>query len=461
MIYSFVFFLLLFVMVGLASSRYSQKTTEDYLLASKNIKPWLAGFSFFATENSGFMFIGYIGLIYAIGLSALWVAIGWYLGEVLVLWRTARVLRAHNDTVNSQTYAGLISRWTGQEYVAVRYIAALIFIVFLSVYAAAQLSAGGKALNVLAGWDLNFSAVIGFLIVVAYCVAGGIRATIWTDAVQAIVMFVSLVLIVGFSLNEIGGLGVLIDRLNEIDPALLDMMAGSYKFGMIGFILGWLFAGMGVLGQAHVMVRFMVIDKAESVKKALIYYAGLVSILSILCVVAALSARVLLPELQDAELALPMLASDLMPSVLAGLFLAGLFAAAMSTADSQVLSSSAALTRDIVPRYKDSLLWSKAGTLLVALFALGVAVSGDKNVFKLATFAWSVMAAGLTPLILVYSFHKKPSQALAVLMMLGGAGASIAWELAGLSGEMYNVLPGLAAGLAIYIVLSPFMKAKT
>ncbi len=68
----FIFFLIDFILVGVSSYRYSQKTTEDYLLASKNIKPWLTGFSIFATENSDFMFIGFIGLAYSIGLSALY-----------------------------------------------------------------------------------------------------------------------------------------------------------------------------------------------------------------------------------------------------------------------------------------------------------------------------------------------------------------------------------------------------
>lgn len=463
MIYSFIFFLAIFVLVGLASYRFSTKTTEDYLLASKNIKPWLAGFSLFATENSGFMFVGFIGLAYSIGLPALWVLIGWYTGEILVWWHTARVMREHNDHIDSQTYGGLLSRWTGEEYKYVRYLAAIITIVFLSVYAAAQLSAGGKALNVLTGWDLNLSAIIGFFMVVAYCVAGGIRATIWTDAVQTIAIFGSLILIVIFALSEIGGFSALLDQIQQIDSKLLDITSGEYKYGLIGFILGWFFGGMGALGQPHVMVRFMVIDKPESVRQSILYYAGFVAVLSALCTIAALCARVLLPELVngDTELALPSLSANLMPGVLSGLFLAGLFAAAMSTADSQVLASSAALTRDLVHKYKDNVWWTKGGTVLVALLALVVAITGDKNVLKLALYGWSVMAASMGPLLFVYALGGKPKQVHAVLMMLVGAGVAVAWEEMGLSGDLYNVLPGVAASLLTYVVLAPVLKPKS
>ena len=461
MIYSFIFFLALFVGIGILAHRKSTGTTLDYLLASKDVKPWLTGFSFFATENSGFMFVGFIGIGYAIGISALWILIGWYIGETLILFSTAKAFRNQTDVVNAHTYSELLGRWSGEDYKYVRWLSALIIIAFLPVYAAAQLSAGGKALNVALGWDLSIGAVIGFLIVIAYCLSGGIRATVWTDAVQALVMFISLFLIVGFGLHEIGGIGALIGALNEIDPALLDMMSGDYKYGILGFFAGWLFAGVGVMGQAHVMVRFMLIKDAESTKKAVWYYAGLVTILSILCMTAALCARVLLPELGDAELGLPTLSSTYLPGILAGVFLAGLFAASISSADSQILSSSAALTRDLFPKDEAKVWWPKVGTLLVGAFALGIVLSGQDNVFKLATFSWALMASGMAPLFFLYIMGKTPTQVHAVLIMIIGMVASYAWEYAGMSGDIYNVLPGLVAGMLSYYLLIPVFKIRS
>lgn len=463
MIFSFILFLLLFVAVGIASYRYSQPTVQDYLLASKNIKPWLAGFSFFATENSGFMFMGYIGLVYTYGLSALWILIAWYLGEVTVLWRAAYIIRQQTEKAQPETYSELLAGWTGQEYKWVRILSALIIVMFLCFYAAAQLSAGGKALHALAGWDLNLSATIGFALVLIYCLAGGIRATIWTDAIQAIVMFGSLLMIVAFGLHGVGGLGGLSGQLSAINPDLMNMMAGSYKFGLLAYVLGWFFAGTGIMGASHVIVRFMVVENAAGAKKAVLYYIFFVTALSALCTIAGLCARVLIPELSeggDAELALPLFSAQFLPEILSGLFLAGLFAAAMSTADSQILSSSAALTRDLTPRYKDKYLWTKAGTVLVALLALAVAISGDKSVFKLATFGWSIMGAGMGPLLFIYTLGKKPTQLHALLMMIGGVAVSLAWDFAGLSDAVYNVMPGILAGLLIYVMLAPFLKVS-
>ncbi|MCB1650428.1 MAG: sodium/proline symporter, partial [Alphaproteobacteria bacterium] len=306
MIYSFAFFLLLFVLVGLASYRYSQPTTQDYLLAGRTIKPGLAGLSLFATESSGFMFIGYIGITYIMGLSVIWIALGWYLGTSSIMWSMGRRLRHRNETVQADTYGALLSRWTGEDYKIIRVLSALITIVFLSVYAAAQLSAGGKALQAMMGIDIKISALISVSMVLAYCLAGGIRASIWTDAVQSLAMFIALVLIVAYGLNMVGGFEHLMLKLKEIDPNLTEVFAGAHKYGFLGFFAGWIFGGMGVLGQPHVMVRFMVLEKAQSAKKAVLYYALMVSALAVLCTIAGLCARVVLPDLinGDPELAL-------------------------------------------------------------------------------------------------------------------------------------------------------------
>lgn len=453
---SFFLFLVGFVLIGVASTKYHTHTTEDYLLASQNIKPWLVGFSFFATENSGFMFVGFVGMAYAQGLSALWVLVGWYVGEVTILWWTGRQIREQTSAIKADTYSNLLSRWTGQEFSAVRKVSAVNVMVFLGVYGAAQLSAGSKALHVLMDWNYNTGALIGFVIVVIYCAAGGIRASIWTDAAQAIVMFASLIVLVAAGLSDIGGMAVLMQKLEAIDPKLTNVIPGDLKFGFLPFFLGWLFAGLGVLGQAHVMVRFMVIDHAKNVRRALLYYLGMVSVLAVLCLIVGMLCRVALPELAagDAELGLPMLSSQLLPDVMVGLVLAGLFAAAISTADSQILSSSAALTRDLLPQWGGSYIMTKIGTILVASIALGISVSGYNDVFTLVTFAWSVMAAGFMPLVCLLVLGKTPNQGQSLAIMFIGIAASVAWHFSSLAPHVYNVLPGILAGFVAYAIFA-------
>ena len=112
---------------------------------------------------------------------------------------------------------------------------------------------------------------------------------------------------------------------------------------------GWRVAGIGVVGQPHILVRTMAQDAVENMQKARRIYVVWNLLFAAAAILVGLAARAWLDPatIGDAELALPLLAKELLPAVLVGLVLAGLFAATMSTADSQVLASSAALTQDL------------------------------------------------------------------------------------------------------------------
>lgn len=83
---SFLFFLFCFTLIGVASIRASKQTTDDYLLAGRSVSPLFTALSAVATNNSGFMFIGLIGYTYAVGLSSIWIMVGWIAGDYLA-WR--------------------------------------------------------------------------------------------------------------------------------------------------------------------------------------------------------------------------------------------------------------------------------------------------------------------------------------------------------------------------------------
>ena len=82
---SFLLFLGFFAGVGLASMRAKQDTTDDYLVAGRGMHPALAALSAVSTWNSGYMFIGFIGFIYLMGYSAIWIGLISTVGQ-LVAW---------------------------------------------------------------------------------------------------------------------------------------------------------------------------------------------------------------------------------------------------------------------------------------------------------------------------------------------------------------------------------------
>ncbi len=451
---SFLFFLGLFTIIGIYSAVHKQSTTEDYLLAGRGINPYFAALSAVATNNSGFMFIGMIGYTYTTGISSMWIMVGWILGDYFS-WRWVyRRLRIQSEMRQVHTVPSYLAHTSNGTSRAVVIISAIITFLFLGVYAAAQLNAGSRALHSLFGWDYRTGAIIGAAIVLIYSWSGGIRASIWTDVAQSIVMLFSMLLLAIVGVIHLGGIAQVVSSLHSINPTLLSFTPPNLKFGFPLFLLSWTFAGLGVSGQPHVVIRAMAIRSPADIRTARHVYFLWYILFTVMAIIVGLLARVILNEGAnfDAELALPRIAMQMLPPVLIGLVLAGLFAATMSTADSQVLSCSAAFSQDLLQATgQRGYRFAKLGTILVTLLTLGIAVSGSENVFTLVVLSWSVLAASLGPLMILHSLRILVSSKTAVAMILTGFAIVLFWRYyLKLSDSIYEVMPGMLGGFLVY-----------
>ena len=127
------------------------------------MKPWLVGLSAVATANSGFMFTGWIGYTYAVGLSSIWLMFGWLAGDVMISFLLHSRLRLATEKTGEVSYAGVLSHWHGLRNGVLQRVIGAISLVFMMAYAGAQLVAGSKVLYVLLGWRrdrLGFGDVI-------------------------------------------------------------------------------------------------------------------------------------------------------------------------------------------------------------------------------------------------------------------------------------------------------------
>ena len=194
--------MLLFAGVGLASIRVKKDTTDDYLVAGRGMHPALAALSAVSTWNSGYMFIGAIGFTYIMGYNIIWMAIASTLGQLVAWMWLYKFIQEEGHARNVRSLSSLVAEKAGAPEAK---LAAVLSVLFLSIYAAAQLTSGGKALLVMMGWPELVGILIGFVLVVAYCYAGGIRASIWTDAIQSCVMIVGSLILCWIALGERDG----------------------------------------------------------------------------------------------------------------------------------------------------------------------------------------------------------------------------------------------------------------
>ncbi|PPR42683.1 MAG: High-affinity proline transporter PutP [Alphaproteobacteria bacterium MarineAlpha8_Bin1] len=461
---SFCLFLCLFSLVGFLSVLKKKNTSRDYLLANQEIKPWLAAVSAIATSNSGYMFIGQIGFTYVYGLQSVWLMVGLIFGDFVSSLFVHKNLRKKSQELNVVSFANLVSKWHGKNYKYVQLFGGLIILIFLSTYAAAQLNAGSKSMHILFGLDYRIGAIIGGIIVLLYCFSGGIRASIWTDAAQSFVMIVAMFLMVIYGINELGGLSTFINELHKISPNYMKWFPSSnfseFFLAPFMFIIGWFFSGVGVIGQPHVMVRFMTIDNTKNIPKTRIYYYTWYTLFYSLTILAAFVARLLIPETNnmDPELALPTLAQNLLPEFFVGIVLAGIFAATMSTADSQILACTASITNDLLLNKKNNYLINKLVTLIITVFVVTIAINDNNNVFNLVLMSWSTLACCFSPLLIVNSFKQNVSEFLSLMMMVIPLITLLLWRHYGLNEFIYEVAPGIMSGILTFLVFKLLRK---
>jgi len=401
--------LLFFIaLIGISSSRFNKPTVKNYYLADKSLSPWLSGLSAMATNNSGYMFIGLIGFTYLNGLSSIWLMIGWILGDYLITKKLFPKILNKSFRSTNVTYASIIGDLTNNKLITK--LLALISFVFLLIYASAQFAASGKTLMAVMNWDFYYGVITGGFIVLLYSLTSGIRASIWTDAAQSIIMLISMGLLVLFSIVKLGGINQTLFQLSEIDGYMSlfrpDTRA-SILFNVLSS-LSWIVAGMFVVGQPHIMIRFFAVkDHNDLIRSRIFYYSSYILFYGLAFTVGMLS-RLILDNTAgfDPELALPMMAQILFNPFMVGLIISGIFAATMSTADSLIINCSGNISQDILQLTKFSKEKIAGITLAVALTSIIIALINSGSVFSIVVFSWTILGFLLTPLLIMISLNK-------------------------------------------------------
>ncbi|WP_341709690.1 sodium/proline symporter [Limnobacter sp.] len=451
---SFFICLALVLLIGLSSARQAKASAADYFVASRSVPPWLVGLSAVATNNSGYMFIGLIGYTYAVGIQSVWLMVGWIAGDLIGSKVAHERMRDEAERVHANGIISLLARWGGTRNRSWQVLAALVSVAFLSTYAAAQISAGGKALEGMLDIPMAIGMGMVALVVIAYSIAGGMRASIWTDAVQSLLMVVSMVVLLLAAVNHLGGLQAVFQQAGAIDGFLNPSPTNLDVPGFIGplaFVVGWMFAGAAALGQPHIVSRFLALQNTRQMNHVRLWYYGYYLLFYCFATAVGLLSRLYFGESSgfDPEMALPNMARDLLPPWLAGLMLAGIFAATMSTADSLVLSCSSALTQDL-PRHSSENRWLlKAATGFTTIFALGIGLWSEQSVFSLVVWAWGTLGAAFVPILIWQVLGAKLNSLAMLVMSSTGVLATVAWKFYGFPNTIYEGAVGMFSALVL------------
>ena len=454
---SFTLFMCAFAGIGLASMLVKEDTTDDYLVAGRGMHPALAALSAVSTWNSGYMFIGFIGFTFTMGYSIIWIGFGSLIGQIVAwIWLYKFIQQSANER-GIRSLSSLVSEVTGSPEAK---LAAVFSVLFLSVYAAAQLTSGGKALYVMLGWSEVVGILIGFVLVVAYCYAGGIRASIWTDAAQSSVMLIGSSLLCYVAMQEVGGFSGLHEGLAGQDANLTSIVPADLNFGVSLWVFAFFLGGLSVAGQPQVVTRVMTLGTDEDRKTAMIWFFAWQTPFLLIMVIIGLASRVVFTGADfDPELGLPMLAMETLGPFWVGLILASIFAATMSTADSQVLACTAAFTDDIMPQISQDHKKTKIVTLIIAAFAtmisiFGLYVPGGDSVFALVVLAVYGLGSIFVPILIIRWAGYNPDTNHTMAMMTSALITVILWSISGFGDDIFPSVPGMGAAFITHFLMN-------
>jgi len=280
----------------------------------------------------------------------------------------------------------------------------------------------------------------------------GIDITIWHPGITSLGAVLSSTgnpHLFMFSLNEFANpnyIAALDQSMQNSCTNFLSIVAGRSGWPMWAGILGGLGIGLGYMGQPHLLTRFMAIKDPKKLRQgsmiaiiwALLGFWGavLIGIVSVgIIKTGTVDFNQVMIVLKDSEKIMPFLASFLLPPFLAGILISGAIAAMMSTADSQLLVSTSAISEDVYHQMinkkasqKSLVLISRICTLVIGLIAFILALTAGKLVYHLVLYAWAGLGASFGPGLLLTLWWKRTTKWGVLAGMIAGTAAVVIWE---------------------------------
>ena len=467
------------VMLGIGYWSYRQTDEyEDYVLAGRGLNPFVAALSAGAADMSGWLLMGLPGALFVSGMSELWIAVGLLAGAWANWTYVAPRLRSYSEVADdSVTIPSFFENRLGDKSRTIRLVSSIIIVVFFTFYVSSGMVAGGKYFESTFGGDYLTGMLVVAFITVTYTFIGGFLAVSYTDAVQGMIMFCSLIIVPVMAL------------LYLEDPSSIWTWATSNSYGphadgnpqyyslisgiSAATIIGNLAWGLGYFGQPHIIVRFMALRTPKDARTGrmigmswmFISIVGAVFIAIIGTAFFGQNPDLAITDTSKYESVFLDMARILFHPLIGGLILTAVLAAIMSTISSQLLVSSTSLIEDIFkivkkkhPSQDVMINLSRTAVIVVSVVAGLLAVNPNNSILDLVGFAWAGFGSAFGPAVLFMLYWKRLNVQGTLAGMIAGAVVCGVWGNTGLKDVVYEMVPGVIAATVITYVVTIMTK---
>lgn len=409
------------------------RNQEEFLVAGRNLGPACYLGTMAATVLGGAATVGTVRLGYVHGLSGLWLCAmlgGGILVLNLLLAKPLLKLRIYTVTqVLERRYTPLA-----------RQASAAIMFVYALMLSVVSVLAMGTVIQVLFELPFWSAILLGGSVVVIYSSIGGMWSLTLTDIVQFVIKTAGLMFVLlPICLTRVGGWDALVAKLPASAFALTTLGYDTiFTYFLIYFF--------GILIGQDIWQRVFT-ARSEGVARVAGSLAGVYCVIyGLVGALIGMCARVLLPDLADANNAFAAIVRSALPDGIRGLVIAAALAAMMSTASAGLLAASTTLTEDLLPRLRggraSTLGMARLFTLLTGLAVLAIALLVN-DVIGALTLAYNLLVGGILVPLLGAILWPRATTAGALASMLLGSGAAI----------VFMLKDGLEANTPIYFSL--------
>lgn len=444
----------MFILAWLGYIGYKQtKNASDYLLGGRKVNPIIMALSYGATFISASAIVGFGGVAATFGMGIQWLCLlNMFMGVVIAFIVFGRNTRKLGEKYNARTFPQLLGAHYKSRSIQV-FIAAVIFI-GMPLYAAVVMKGGAVFIEQMFHIDLHLALLIFTLIVAAYVITGGIKGVLYTDALQAVIMFACMLFLL-FWFYRVMDMGFVEanHKLTEIAPLVPERfkelghqgwtampVTGSPQWYTLvtSLILG---VGIGCLAQPQLVVRFMMVESTKQLNRGVligcvflivtvgaIYHVGALSNLFFLKTEGVVASE----AIKDMDKIIPLFIGRAMPEWFSAVFMLCILSASMSTLSAQFHTMGASFGADIFPGLghkksnTNSTMGVRIGVLCAILVSYIICYTLSAGIIARGTALFmGVCAVTFLPAYFCSLFWKKATKEGALASLWTGALASL------------------------------------
>ena len=397
----------------------------DFFVLSGKAGVVVSGIAYFSTQFSMGTFVGTPGTIYGVGYAGMAISVP---GAVFCMILPALLIGRKLITLGHK-YGFL----TMADYLTDRYhsknmsgVLGVMMLFFLVPMMGAQIIGAGVIVHVFTGLP-EWVGVVGMgIIVILYCMTGGMKGAMMTDVIQGSLMIATAVVTFIVSIVMGGGFSNINHTLQSMNEAYLTFPGANGYMPWTYYISNIVLWSFFTMGQPHLFTKFFAMKDHKTMFKAILLGTAGMFFSATLIEWAGVNGIASIQNIEKADQIIPMILQRGMNPFLASIFIAGIVAAGMSTIDGILVTTTGAVTRDIYQKIINKnatdeavMSLSKVVTVIIGIVVICFGVFQPGSIFEINLFAFSGMAIFVVPILFGIYWKKATAKGAIASVIVG------------------------------------------